>query len=240
MLGKLALKQGDPKAVDWFQKTRTLAREGFADSLGMAADSYGWEARSEWKQQHPEKAAPLYLTQLALGDESAVISLKALIPDRDPVEGMLNFGSEPEEQEKWTDEERKTHEAKTLKALQVAARDPLLRKLVTAHILATETRNDRDGEPGAMQVNRCARWLGIIQASKLREAEDAEYLGWVAYQNGDYTAAGDWLELGNKTSPAALWPPQNCSGVPEKLRKPRSSCCRRGRLYTNPLPQKRS
>ena len=40
-------------------------------SLALAADSYGWEGRAEWKQAHPEKAAPLFLTQLALGDESA-------------------------------------------------------------------------------------------------------------------------------------------------------------------------
>ena len=73
-------------------------RAGFADSLGMAADSYGWEGRCEWKQDHPEKAAPLFLNQLALGDESAIVSLKALVPDRRPVEGMLNYGPEPDEQ----------------------------------------------------------------------------------------------------------------------------------------------
>ena len=88
------MKSGSADAVQWFRRTRALAREGFVDSLGMAADSYGWEARSEWKQGHPEKAAPLYLTQLALGDESAVYSLKALIPDREPVDGMLNYGPE--------------------------------------------------------------------------------------------------------------------------------------------------
>ena len=59
MLGKIALKKDEPAAVTWFQRTRELARQGFKDSLGMAADSYGWEGRSEWKQNHPEKAAPL-------------------------------------------------------------------------------------------------------------------------------------------------------------------------------------
>src|SRR6202012_6087319 len=91
MLGKLATKAGDQDAAKWFQKTRELAKQDFADSLGMAADSYGWEGRAEWKQGHPEKAAPLFLTQLALGDESALVSLKALIPDRDPIDGMLNY-----------------------------------------------------------------------------------------------------------------------------------------------------
>src|SRR6266576_7062161 len=115
MLGKVALKEKDfPTAAQWFQRTRELAKAGFADSLGMAADSYGWEGRSEWKQDHPEKAAPLFLTQLALGDESAIVSLKALIPDRGPTEGMLNYGPEPEEKEKWSAEQIRAEEDRAL------------------------------------------------------------------------------------------------------------------------------
>jgi len=95
MLGKVGLKTGDfDSASKWFEQTRALAAAGFADSLGLAADSYGWEGRSEWKKDHPEKAAPLFLTQLALGDPSPIVSLKALVPDREPVEGMLNYGPE--------------------------------------------------------------------------------------------------------------------------------------------------
>lgn len=97
MLGKLALAARDPEAVKWFRQTRELAKDGFADSLGLAADSYGWEARSELRQGHDEAAAKLYLTQLALGDESAIVSLKAVIPDRPRVEGMKNYGEQPPE-----------------------------------------------------------------------------------------------------------------------------------------------
>ena len=58
MLGKVALKEKDfPTATQWFQRTRELAKAGFSDSLGLAAESYGWEGRAEWKQDHPEKAA---------------------------------------------------------------------------------------------------------------------------------------------------------------------------------------
>ena len=42
------------------ERTRELAKSGFVDSLGIAPDSYGWEGRSEWKQEHPEKAAALF------------------------------------------------------------------------------------------------------------------------------------------------------------------------------------
>jgi tetratricopeptide (TPR) repeat protein len=206
MLGKSALKRGDPEAVTWFQKTRELAKAGFADSLGMAADSYGWEGRSEWKQGHPEKAARLFLTQLALADESAVVSLKALIPDRSPVEGMLNYGPEPDDVQGWSEGRKKEEEQKTLAALRTAAKDPLLRRLVTAHILATESTPSLDEEPSdTTQTTRCSRWLSVIKDAHLDQVEEAEYLGWVAYINGNYQDAAHWLALAKSDSPAANW-----------------------------------
>jgi hypothetical protein len=207
MLGKLALKTGDyPAAATWFQRTRQLAAAGFVDSLGLAADSYGWEGRCEWKQDHPEKAAVLFLTQLALGDPSAVVSLKALIPDRDPIDGMLNYGPELDERSKWTDEQKKAEEDQEMAKLKTAAQSPLLRRLVTAHILATASSPDLySDESGASAVNRCARWLAMVKQANLGRVEDAEYLGWVAYNNGDYKSAAHWLELSKGDTPAALW-----------------------------------
>ncbi|HET9375330.1 MAG TPA: hypothetical protein VFO40_10170, partial [Chthoniobacterales bacterium] len=187
---------------------RDLAKEGFADSLGMAADSYGWEGRSEWKQNHPEKAAKLFLTQLALGDESAIVSLKALIPDREPVEGMLNYGPEPDQTQGWSEEQKKAEEQKTLLGLKTAAEDPLLRRLVTAHILATESSAALSEEglwSGSPRVNRCGRWLAVIKDAHLDRVEDAEYLGWVAYTDGKYQDAARWLELAKHDTPAAYW-----------------------------------
>jgi hypothetical protein len=209
MLGKASLKSGDPEAVKWFRRTRDLAKEGFADSLGMAADSYGWEGRSEWKQNHPEKAAELFLTQLALGDESAIISLKALIPDREPVEGMLNYGPESEERQGWSEEQQKADEQKTLLGLQAAAKDPLLRRLVTAHILATESNialsEEKSSSTGSPRASRCSRWLSVIKEVHLDQVEEAEYLGWVAYTDGKYQDAARWLELAKSDTPAAYW-----------------------------------
>jgi tetratricopeptide (TPR) repeat protein len=208
MLGRVALKTGSAEAVKWFQQTRDLAKDGFADSLGLAADSYGWEGRSEWKQNHPDKAAKLFLTQLALGDESAIVSLKALIPDREPIEGMLNYGPEPDEREKWSEEQQKVDDQKTTVGLTTAARDPLLRRLVTAHILATESCANLSGEGSSAEsgkVNRCSRWLSVIKEAHLDRVEDAEYLGWVAYTDGKYQDAAHWLELAQSDTPAAYW-----------------------------------
>ena len=41
--------------------------------------------------------------------------------------------------------------------------------------------------------------------ANLGRIADAEYLGWVAYNNGDYKGATHWLELSKDDSPAALW-----------------------------------
>lgn len=205
MLGKLALKRLDPGAVEWFHRTRELTHDGFNDSLGMAADSYGWEARSEWKQAHPEKAAPLYLTQLALGDESAVVSLKAVIPDREPVDGMLNYGPEIDDIASFDEAAKRAYEAKQLSGLKAAARDPLLRRLVTVHILATQTDPFISEDTGRPAVRRSTRWLAAIQEAKISKIEDAEYLGWIAYGDGKYDQASRWLALSNGETPAALW-----------------------------------
>ena len=170
MLGKVALKEKDfPTATQWFQRTRELAKAGFADSSGLAAESYGWEGRAEWKQDHPEKAAPLFMNQLALGDASAVVSLKAVIPDREPAGGLLNYGPEPEEREKWTDEQKREEEQKETAKLKVAAQDPLLRRLVTVHILATAVSPDyyyTEGLKKEEGVNRSARWFNVHSASE--------------------------------------------------------------------------
>lgn len=203
MLGKLAMKSGSPDAPRWFQRTRQLAKDGFADSLGMAADSYGWEGRSEYKQGHPENAAPLFLNQLAAGDDSAIVSLKALIPDRVPSQCMLNYGPSFEEVQAMPEEQEKAEEDKTLEALQRAAANPMLRRLVTAHILSSET-GWFGQEPDASH-NRRARWLEQVNAAKPGKLEDAEYLGWVAYNNGAYKEAARWLGIADPKAPAACW-----------------------------------
>ena len=80
-----------------------------------------------------------------------------------------------------------------------------LRRLVTAHILATgSTHTYFSEEAGAAQA-RARRWLEVIKAAKLSRVEDAEYLGWIGYMRGDYADAGRWLKLSSGTTPAALW-----------------------------------
>ncbi len=69
--------QSDPvKAIPWFIKTRELAAAGAHDTLGLAAASYGWQARAELDLKHFDAAIELYLTQHATGDPTAVPSLQ--------------------------------------------------------------------------------------------------------------------------------------------------------------------
>lgn len=77
MLGKAYLGQRKfADAVTQFQSVRRLAREGLADALGLAASSYGWEARAELDRENVGRALALYLDQLATGEASATNSLK--------------------------------------------------------------------------------------------------------------------------------------------------------------------
>lgn len=77
MLGKAMLKQGEQaQAIAWFQEVRSLAGCGFRDSLGLAASSLGWEARAELDRKNHGRAIELYLDQLALGDPTALNSLR--------------------------------------------------------------------------------------------------------------------------------------------------------------------
>ena len=213
MLGKLALAAKDPEAVKWFRQTRELAKDGFADSLGLAADSYGWEARSELKQGHDEAAAKLYLTQLALGDESAIVSLKAVIPDRPHVDGMKNYDEHPgddataEQIAKW----RAAQAEKAQARLDAAAHSPLLRRLVTVHVLATETQEQNwnyGAEPnadGTKAGDRSRNWLATLNKAGIKKIEDADRLGWVAYTAGRYKESASWLAAAKQDTGTALW-----------------------------------
>ena len=119
---------------------------------------------------------------------------------------MLNYGPELDQRQGWNEEQKKAEEQKTLLSLKTAAEDPLLRRLVTAHILATESSvalSEEGPSSGSAGTNRCSRWLSVIKDAHLDQIEDAEYLGWVAYTDGKYQDAARWLELAKKDTPAA-------------------------------------
>ncbi len=208
MIGKAWLREGlYEQAAKAFAQVRELAGKGFADSNGLAADSYGWEAKANLMlKQYPE-AARLYLGQLSMGDDTAVVSLKHLVPDWVPREDDEEVEAvdgaaptlEPTEQEKEQIQVKLLAEQKT--RMSQAAADPVLRRLTTAHILATETTFWDQDQPS----QRCQDWLAEIQKAKVDQVEDAEQLGWVAYTVGRYDEAAEWLKHSTGKTYAALW-----------------------------------
>ena len=63
-------------AIDWFRYVRELAEEGFADSLGLASSSLGWEANAALQLQRFDEAIELYVAHMVTGDPTAITSLQ--------------------------------------------------------------------------------------------------------------------------------------------------------------------
>lgn len=113
MLGKTWLRDNPARAVECFRMVRTLTRSGFADTLGLARESLGWEARAELDRCAFEKAALLYFCLLPSGDSDAALSLLAVA--------------------------RKTL---SCQRFEEAARSPVLRGLVTACLVSRATPDE--------------------------------------------------------------------------------------------------
>ena len=61
MLARSWVDSSPADAIPWLEALRKLNEDGFADSLGLARDSYGWEARAELKRKNCERAIELYM-----------------------------------------------------------------------------------------------------------------------------------------------------------------------------------
>lgn len=80
MLGKVHAHSHPDRAVQWFERTRELAMEGYADSLGLATASYGEEARIELGRKGFARALALYHRQSRAGDPNGLISIRLVAP----------------------------------------------------------------------------------------------------------------------------------------------------------------
>ncbi|MFD0892825.1 hypothetical protein KBB96_15485 [Luteolibacter ambystomatis] len=212
MLGKTCMQDEKTRAdaVAWFGKCRQYAREGFADPLNLAADSFGWQARAEYDAGNHAAAARHYLQQLALGDTSAIRSMKLLVPDRETGAGLSPLSFEalvpqgpqddsvphPEKTEEQLKAEAGTVEHKMI----AAAKDEVLRQIVTAHVLSTSTSYWSESDK-----TRLTTWLEIVEKAKLDRMEGAASLGWAAYTAGKFAEAEKWARLDKPASPLGQW-----------------------------------
>ncbi|MFP4351770.1 MAG: hypothetical protein ACLFTU_02930 [Puniceicoccaceae bacterium] len=96
MLGRLTHETDPVYARRHFRKARAAAAEGYPDPLGLAAASYGWEARTHFRQQDYGTALELYLQGNACGAEdipSIVWSLSRAFGQSD--ETLAGYAADP-------------------------------------------------------------------------------------------------------------------------------------------------
>lgn len=178
MIGKSYVYSNRPEAIKWFRRVRDLARKGFEDSLGLAAESYGWEAKAELDSGHYVEAIDFYMKQFAAGDPTAPASLRTAA-------GMALRDDAPTRAR--------------------VAGNPLARRVVTAHVISTfrwPVRRPR----GLMATPELTKqWLAGVAAAKVKDMPGADRLAWAAYMVGDFQTAGQWLERAPKGSAVTLW-----------------------------------
>jgi hypothetical protein len=180
MLGRAWLPEDQERARSYFQQTRTLARQGFSDPLGLAAASWGWEAKSYFDHTNYAPAARLYLEQFATGDDSAVSSLRFTIG------AALAENSPP-----------------TLLAL---ATNDLTRRAVTAYLISQSAEDYWSAAAGTGETtNRhTRRWLSAVEQAGVKDVMSAEMLALAAYRGGDLDSAQRWINVA-RSSPTAQW-----------------------------------
>lgn len=179
MLGRTV---ADPaEARTYFQMTRQLARAGFPDTLGLAAASLGWEAKTWLDAKDPARAAELYLAQSTTGDDTAANSLR-FVATRVLAGDNLT--------------------------LNAFAADPRLREVITALVLAQREEEMlpqfTEGEPN-IRTGATTRWLAALERAGVTDAPQSARLALAAYRAGQFTLTGRWLDLASPDDDLALW-----------------------------------
>ncbi len=157
-----------------YEQVKKLATAGFHDSLGLASESLGWQGRIELDQKHYAESIEFYLEQAATGADNST-SL------RDVARVMLADGVD---------------------ALKPYALDPVIRRLLTAYILA---RGGPFQEYGKDQEKLALVWLETIETVAAKDVENADRFAWAAYQGNQMETAKRWLARAKTDSPLAAW-----------------------------------
>lgn len=162
-------------ALAAYRRVRSLAAEGFRDTLGLAAASLGWEARVELRSGEMRRAIQLYAEHAATGDPTALVSLSqsaALALNRSAAE------------------------------LSGLVRDPLCRGVMAALIVASGPSPWDDADRGA---ERGIRFLNAVEAAGMTDVGGADRLAWVAYRAGRFEEAERWLSRAAPDGELVRW-----------------------------------
>jgi hypothetical protein len=174
-LGRSYLTENPDEARKMFATTRELAAAGFADSLGLAESSMGWEARSRLSEGKFAAAIDLYLEQLAAGDRTAPMSL------RDSARAAFAAGTD---------------------ALRGLAADPPAQRVIAAYVLSN---GGPFAELSAREKSLVPIWLGAVESAGAKGVAGAGELAWAAYGIGDFHDAKRWVARAPAESTVAQW-----------------------------------
>lgn len=180
MLGKLEAGRDKAAAERWFVQTRALAKQGFADRLGLAVTSLGWHAKLLFDAPSPEShavALEMYAQQAQHLDPVAVVSVRL---------AARRLIDEPH-------------------GLAVAATLPLARAAMTAFLLDYDTEGS---EPASDDYAWSVKWLDAVEPVQKAPAlplVGAERMAWLAYRAGQWQQAERWAALAKPDDALALW-----------------------------------
>jgi tetratricopeptide (TPR) repeat protein len=176
MLGRSFQKADPREAMRWFRTTRELAAAGFADSLGLALSSIGWEARAELDEGNMNRAIALYLEQFAGGDPSAHPSLHQVIR---AVEELPDDG------------------------LATLAMDPVARGVITAWAIAGIASSS--GDLGTWASAFELRWCDAVALAATQPSPHDDLLAWLAQKADRPELVDRWLATARADSDLVPW-----------------------------------
>jgi photosystem II stability/assembly factor-like uncharacterized protein/tetratricopeptide (TPR) repeat protein len=172
------------KAMKYFDQVRALAKDGFADSPGLATASIGGEARIFLRRKNYERAIELYLEQFAAGNDSAVNSLR-FTAARAAAETNL-----------------------TPAQLKSLALNPRTRRVITAYLISRNPYIDpheAETDPQAKQFfDRTTAWLEAVESAGVKDVESACQFALAAYQASRMEIAQRWINRAG-SEPVAQW-----------------------------------
>lgn len=134
MLGKTLFESDPDQSLLWFRKVRKLARSGYRDPLGLAAETYLWEAKAAYDKKNYLEAMELLITARATGYDNGKAYLRLCC--RNIVAGGP-------------------------KAMAAAARDPTARQVLSAFF---SSYYNSDTDPGGKKVEPWLRAVERSQA----------------------------------------------------------------------------
>ncbi|MEI7878353.1 MAG: hypothetical protein WCI96_10580 [Planctomycetota bacterium] len=171
-----ALHATEPsKAVESYQQTRRLEAAGYADRLGLATASIGWEARIALDRHDYIRATGLYTEQYVAGDPSAQESIVTTMR-------AISHATAPQ--------------------IDELARNLNARTLVTAWVAARPTASITNDIAGP---DFCVRWVEALARNEIKDVPNAALVAWAAYQNGRFDLAKSWSEVAGADSTMGQW-----------------------------------